>query len=356
MGSINFKPYSQPIKQLLSNKKVDLMLHLLLWVPSIAIPLVLMPLKDGDGISLDILAPHRCIFTFLQVILFYITVYYLYPRLFKKKRIKTYLLSITVYCLFIAFIGSWIHTLNEPLTQTTFWAGVSMKWLISMAVMGTGTTYMLISDVIKAQRVEQENLNTELGFLRSQVSPHFMFNTLNSMVSLARKKSDKLEPALMELSNLMHYMLYESDEEKVQLSKEITYIRSYIDLQTLRFGHNVRIEFKAEQPRKDFLISPMLLIPLIENAFKHGIGLIKDPEIIIELNGGKDFIQLRVRNKYNTDSVEVKDKTSGIGLANLDRRLKLLYPNEHLLEITRGGSYFIAFLKINLHDQVHCGG
>lgn len=338
---------------------MDLMLHLLLWVPSILIPLVLMPLKDagatipkaGQDASL-----YKGLFALAQIVLFYITVYYLYPRFFLKKKIKAYLWTIIISCFVISLFGGYTHGFYAELTPAIFWASVGIKFCISLAVMGIGTSYLLITEVIKTQRVQQENLSTELGFLRSQVSPHFMFNTLNSMVSLARKKSDLLEPALIELSNLMHYMLYESDEEKVHLSKEINYIQSYIDLQTLRFGHNVRITFTADPPEKDFCIQPMLLIPLIENAFKHGMGMIHEPEIIIQLTGQKDAVQLFVRNKYNNQSTEVKDKTSGIGLANLDRRLKLLYPDQHKLNINRNGHYFTASLKINLHDQVpRCG-
>lgn len=335
----------------LSNKRIDLLLHFLLWVPSIAIPLVLMPLKDGARPH-DFSSPPKIVFTLLQIGVFYTMIYYLYPKYFLAKKIKTYLLSIVALCLAIGLITAWICFIWGYDDYQTIWAGTAMKFLISMAVMATGTSYLLIVYVIKDQRLQQENLKSELVFLRSQVSPHFMFNTLNSMVSLARKKSDKLEPALLELSNLMHYMLYESDEEKVHLSKEINYIQSYIDLQTLRFGQHVRIQFSAHQPEEDFCIEPMLLIPLIENAFKHGIGLIEDAEITIQLVVQKDSLRLFVRNKYNNQSTETKDKTSGIGLANLDRRLKLLYPDQHTLTVARNEQYFNASLKINLHDQV----
>jgi LytS/YehU family sensor histidine kinase len=219
--------------------------------------------------------------------------------------------------------------------------------------MGTGTAYRFIMEFMQQENRARESMTMELSFLRSQVSPHFMFNTLNSMVALARKKSDKLEPALIELSNLMHYMLYESDQEKVNLSKEIDYIQSYIDLQTLRFGHNVRIAFKVNEPLPvDPCIEPMLLIPLIENAFKHGVGLIEDPEIMIQLQVEAAHLLLTVRNKYNATTPEVKDRTSGIGLVNLERRLKLLYPDKHKLELAPNGVYYIASLKLDLHDKV----
>src|SRR6202012_1062178 len=121
---------------------------------------------------------------------------------------------------------------------------------------------------------ENEHLRTELSFLRTQVNPHFMLNVLNSMVLLARKKSDLLEPVLMELARLMNYMLYDANNEKICLEDEIDYLRAYIDLQMLRFGGDVNVTFKVPENINGSYIEPMLLIPLVENAFKHGIGLV----------------------------------------------------------------------------------
>ncbi|NML23940.1 histidine kinase [Pseudoflavitalea sp. G-6-1-2] len=328
------------------------MLHTILWVPSIAIPLVLMPLKEGYRPD-SYMSLGKMPFTIMQIGIFYLMVYYLYPKYFLKKKVKTYLLSIVVLCIALAVSSAYIHCAIEgKFEYQNLMAGMIMKFLIAIAVMATGTSFLLITYVVREQRLQSENLRTELGFLRSQVSPHFMFNTLNSMVSLARKKSDKLEPALMELSNLMHYMLYESDEEKVSIQREIDYLQSYIDLQTLRFGHHVRISFEAEQPPEDFAIEPMLLIPLVENAFKHGVGMIEDPEIIVQLKVIKDEVLLMVQNKFNRQGSEAKDKTSGIGLTNLKRRLGLLYPNRHMLNMVSNGVYYNASLKIQMHDPV----
>lgn len=334
---------------MLSNKRVNLILHFFLWVPSIGVPLFLLPLKDATG-KPEFFSISKMVFTVAQIIVFYIMVYYLYPKYFLKKQIKQYLISLTGLCILIAVFCA-LAAARYDVKYTNVWVGITIKFLISMAVMATGTSYMLIIHFIRDQRLQQENLKTELVFLRSQVSPHFMFNTLNSIVSLARKRSDKLEPALLELSNLMHYMLYESDEEKVCLRKEIEYIQSYIDLQTLRFGDQVRITFRTNNPSGEVDIEPMLLIPLIENAFKHGIGLIDDPEITIDLEVHNGQLSLTVLNKFNRGH-ETKDKTSGIGLTNLERRLKLLYPNKHAISAVKNDNYFNASLKIYLNDQV----
>jgi LytS/YehU family sensor histidine kinase len=129
--------------------------------------------------------------------------------------------------------------------------------------------------------LENERLKSELSFLRSQISPHFMFNLLNSMVSLARKKSDLLEPMLIKMSEILRYMLYEKDDSKIPIEKEHAYLNNYIDLQILRFGKKVKVNFESNLENTSLLIEPMLLIPFVENAFKHGTGMIKEPTIDI---------------------------------------------------------------------------
>jgi len=196
---------------------------------------------------------------------------------------------------------------------------------------------------------ERENLKTELSLLRSQVSPHFMFNVLNNIVSLSRKQPDQVEPSLIKLSSLMRYMLYEADETKVPLEKEIEYLQSYIDLQKQRFGKKLTVNTCFNQVENQYLIEPMLLIPFVENAFKHGTGLITQPQIDIELKAkGKD-LQFTVKNKYNDGTEEIKDKTSGIGLTNVQRRLDLLYDRQHSLLISKKEDWFIVSLQIHLN-------
>ncbi|GEO12237.1 hypothetical protein SAE01_47330 [Segetibacter aerophilus] len=196
---------------------------------------------------------------------------------------------------------------------------------------------------------ENEHLKTELSFLRSQVSPHFMFNVLNNMVALARKKSDILEPSLIKLSSLLRYMLYETDEEKVLLEKEIDYLNSYIDLQSQRFGSKVKVNVTMDHFDNSYFIEPMLLIPFVENAFKHGTGLIQNAEINIELKAMNNLLQFTVINQHDNSSEETKDKTSGIGLQNVRRRLNLLYKDNHTLLITNRDNKFIVSLQLNLH-------
>jgi len=226
----------------------------------------------------------------------------------------------------------------------------------------SSTAYCLIKDRIYTERItrekQTENLKTELSFLRSQVSPHFMFNIMNNMVALARKKSDLLEPSLIKLSAQLRYMLYET-QERVSLQKEVEYLQSYIDLQKQRFGNNVSIKYCMEKFDKEYEIEPMLLIPFVENAFKHGAAFVtKVPgsdlilyntaEINIDLAAEKNELRFVVKNRYDENSTETKDKTSGIGLTNVKRRLDLLYRNRHSLQIEKMDGWFIASLQITL--------
>ena len=147
----------------------------------------------------------------------------------------------------------------------------------------------------------------------------------------------------------MRYMLYETEEEKVSLEKEIDYLHSYIDLQQQRFGKKLTVDVSLDVGDGQYQIEPMLLIPFVENAFKHGTGIIEDAQINIRLKAEKNLLHFIVQNKYDPKSIELKDKTSGIGLANVKRRLNLLYGNKHNLLITQKDNWFNVSLQINLN-------
>jgi LytS/YehU family sensor histidine kinase len=184
------------------------------------------------------------------------------------------------------------------------------------------------NDLIK--EMETNHLKTELDFLRSQVSPHFMFNLMNTLVSMARKKSEMMEPSLISLSQLMRYMLYDSSGDKISLANEIEYLKSYINLQLLRFGDTVRFNLFVSGSPEFFKIEPMLLIPFVENAFKHGAVGVQEPmiEVALTINANTHSLTLLVSNNVNNELKE-KEAASGIGLANVMRRLELLYPGKH---------------------------
>jgi two-component system, LytTR family, sensor kinase len=274
------------------------------------------------------------------------------PRFFQKKKYWQ-------YAVIQLFIFIWLLMQSILLVKLIFGAErfnlgrhVVFHLFVYFSILSASIAYRLILERQKTDKLakekETENLKTELSLLRSQVSPHFMFNVLNNMVSLARKKSDLLEPSLIKLSSLMRYMLYETNVEKVSLDKEIDYLNSYIDLQQQRFGKKLCVNVSVEEVDHEYQIEPMLLIPFVENAFKHGTGSVENATINISLGAKKNILHFDVQNKYNPLSVDIKDDSSGIGLNNVMRRLDLLYNKKHDLIITRENNWFKVSLQINI--------
>jgi len=178
-----------------------------------------------------------------------------------------------------------------------------------------------------------QNQMSELALLRSQVNPHFLFNTLNNIYSLVYKKSEDAPAAIMKMSAIMRYMLYDATTDKVLLEKEIEYLKSFIELQLLRTRQKDFVTMTIQGTIESHTIIPMLLIPFVENAFKHGNKNIIPPGIIINLNIEQNRIIFQISNYLRKNSNISRDKSRGIGLNNIRRRLDLLFPGKHVLDI-----------------------
>jgi two-component system LytT family sensor kinase len=340
-------------------KWVPILIHAAAWILLFSLPYLLRPSYNPDDAKHN--QPTETTATFLGarfsdillITFFYLNAALLIPKFFYRKRNLLYVLSIVLS--FVVYLSlTWFVNVNFIHTDASFkfrwhlmFATFVFLFILACSIAYTTIRDKMIADSLIKER-ENENLKTELSLLRSQVSPHFMFNVLNNMVALARKKSDLLEPSLIKLSSLMRYMLYETGEEKVSLEKEMEYLQSYIDLQQQRFGKKVTIEVSITPPDRFYEIEPMLLIPFVENAFKHGTGMIQDAKIAIELHAQKNVLNFSVSNEYTKDSIEIKDKSSGIGLPNVQRRLELLYANKHDLLINKNGHTFTVSLQIQL--------
>jgi LytS/YehU family sensor histidine kinase len=196
------------------------------------------------------------------------------------------------------------------------------------------------------KEMEAEKLASELAFLKSQVNPHFLFNILNNICSLARKKSDETENAIIKLSQIMRYMLQDSKDEKVSLEKEIEYLQSYIELQRLRLPEAVRIDFSTVGRPELLSIEPLLLIPFVENAFKHGVSYQDVSEISIRMICRAQALSFVVENHIAKQRGDTTEQGSGIGLKNVMRRLELLYPGKHQLKIRDDGIQYNVELDI----------
>lgn len=332
------------------------LVHVIAWVAVYALPLFVRP--DFSNHNPELLKGYKHIIIFgivltrgLWILIFYLNAQLFIPRFFYRQKFAAYCFALLASVFGIFLADFLFFTVLIPPFEYKVVNFLYFHLFPIFFILVASSAYRLILDHSKAVRDEQdkihENLKTELSLLRSQVSPHFMFNVLNNMVAMARKKSDLLEDSLIKLSQLLRYMLYET-EHKVSLGKELEYLQSYIDLQKQRFGNLVSVQTLFEIEDENLEIEPMLLIPFVENAFKHGTVTVNDPEILTEIrNKGKE-LQLHVRNKYKINHNEVKDATSGIGLENVKRRLKLLYPNRYTLHIDQSGEIFDVKLQINL--------
>lgn len=197
-------------------------------------------------------------------------------------------------------------------------------------------------------KADQEKAKLELQFLKNQTSPHFLFNALNSIFGLVRKNDDQAAPALMKLSGILRYLLYESVVNKIKLSKELQVIDEYLDIQKLRFGKTLQLSLNTVTDTNDLMISPGLLLPLLENAFKFGFSdqhqlIIVDIQMTI--NEVDQFI-MTIKN-YLSDA-HLSD-VGGLGLKNLLRRLQLEYPNAHHYEVKTDNGYYHVELKLSLN-------
>jgi two-component system LytT family sensor kinase len=340
--------------RLIPKRWIAVFLHVVLWTLFISYPYIVRQSLGGHGN--ENAKPVRYEFhNFVNIItwvaLFYVNAFVLMPLYFNKRKYEQYLLVITgvfVVLSFINFLSFKVFITNLPFRFT----GLLLFYVVpTFFVLLWSIAYRILFDKLREDKAKverhTENLQTELSFLRSQVSPHFMFNVMNNMVALARKKSDLLEPSLIKLSSLLRYMLYETDEDKVSLHKEIEYLQSYIDLQKQRFADNVMINVSFDNVDGQQQIHPMLLIPFVENAFKHGTGMFI-PEITIKLRTDDRKLFFEVRNRFSENGNEAKDKSSGIGLANVRRRLNLLYGNNHHLDIIKDNNRFTVKLEILL--------
>jgi hypothetical protein len=198
------------------------------------------------------------------------------------------------------------------------------------------------------KELEKEKLNSELAFLKNQVSPHFFFNTLNNIYSLISINAEDSQKAVLRLSKLMRYLLYDSEHGNTKLSNEIDFMNNYIDLMKLRMSNKISLTVSFPEKYYDINIPPLIFIPFIENAFKHGISYREKSFIDIRMTTEKDSLVFRCANSIVKTRDENESAHSGIGLENVTKRLNLLFPGKHELKISKLDSEYEVFLQINI--------
>ncbi len=300
------------------------------------------------------------IFGLLNVSVFYINYMFLIPEFIKKnKKYWWYMFSF----IFLMFITSAIKTVIAVLnpddllqiTRDGKHHPFSINAYAILCVFIAGF-FLVCSCIIKfavdwfsneriQRNLESEKKDMELQFLKSQLNPHFLFNSLNNIYSLAYQKSDKTADAILKLSEIMRYMIYESNDSWVGLSKEVEYVQSFVELQKLRFKDGAAVEITINGEVDGQQIVPLILISFVENAFKHGVANDSEDPIKINIIANQKILHFSVSNKKSKTN---KDAMGGVGLNNVERRLELLYPNRYKLNIVNSATHYTTELMLDL--------
>ncbi len=346
-----------------NRKYLSIIIHLAAWTVVYFLP------------ELFFEAPASSVFFFkrnlhfvLVVLFFYLNYFILVPRLLLRKKQLIFALTLILGLIFTYYVNDifmqevrqkYVSARSYQSKEQAVHMRHRMERRRQAENMGTAVVVLIgffISTVMRETRewyiqseqgkeMEKQKLMSELSFLKSQVNPHFLFNSLNGIYALAIKKSDKTPDAILQLSDLMRHMLYESEKELVDLSKEVNYLKNYIALQKLRLADDAVIDFEVTGDIVGKQIEPMLFIPFIENAFKHGVDS-EGADIRIHLEVKHNQLYFSMLNRIS--AAYQKDEVSGIGLSNVKKRLDLHYGSNYKLDYEEKSGIFSVNLQLNL--------
>jgi two-component system LytT family sensor kinase len=290
-------------------------------------------------------------------LIIYITNYLLIPKLLYKKRYISFVAAFLIIIVASGFVKMFLMAkiIQQP---GLFGPASDMKTRLyenvisDFFLVAAGAAFKLMFDYSKMQQrlaeVGREKAEAELNFLKSQINPHFLFNSLNSVYFLIDKNNAEARGALHKFSEMLRYQLYEMNGDKIPVEKELSYLKDYIDLQKLRSDENYSVLLSHSPDVKEFSIEPLLLIPFVENAFKH-ISHFKDKTNFIKLDLSRSNGEFHFTIENSKEAIEKnRNIYGGIGLNNVKRRLELLYADRHRLEIVDGNNLFKVDLKIKI--------
>lgn len=331
------------------------MAHGLVWLALLAVLFLVNIREHPDRAAIIIL-----LYGALNIIIFYVHYFLINPLLIGAAqywRAAAYMAVVLVVSIVVKYgIALYYDDIILHYRDSDNQSQTLTPLRYAVAALITGLFFMLLSTAVYVistnfrtredrKNLETEKLNAELAFLRSQINPHFLFNSLNNIYSLAYQKSEKTPEAILKLSEIMRYMLYESNEELVLLEEEINYLENYIELQKLRFKEKVYVDLHVNIDEKGRRIMPLLLISFLENAFKHGVSTDANKPIRIDIGVKDGRLHFNAENAKNQVN---KDQTKGVGLTNLKRRLQLGYPDRHTINIVESEHYYSSELFIYL--------
>lgn len=275
----------------------------------------------------------------------YLNIYYLIPRLFLKGKVISYVfLTFLSICLVVIMNFFLYHGDIEEIYVLTYSVSTIVE---NAAILFMAVAMKLIQESYlsntRIKELKEDKLQTELAYLRTQVNPHFLFNTLNNVYVMAKKKDEELPETIMQLSDLLRYQLYDCDADTVLLKNEISYLENYLKLEGLRRQH-LKVDFQIEGETNSVPIRPLILLPFVENAFKYSNS-----------GTGSDYIRLSIRLVDTVLKVEIENNkgtlhqrdVGGIGLVNASRRLELAYPDKHTLDLIEDEQSYLVKIEID---------
>lgn len=299
----------------------------------------------------------------MSQLLFYVAAFYIVPKYLRLKKTKTLIVLLATTLITIALFESFIDynyllnffsSENEPFV-VYFYYNLFVGFIILLVAL----SYALIKYWIQNEKLKrvllEEKLSTEMAFLKSKINPHFLFNVLNSLYAKSlTSNAPELADGIAKLAELMRYMVYETNDDKVALEKEIHHLKNFIEVYQLRISENddVFINLVTKGDTKTVKISPMLLIPFVENAIKHGVNPKTKSVINISIETQKGKLYFKVTNTIHKSPNGITDASSGFGLDNLKKRLSILYPDTHTIETKEENGFFISLLNLKLDQSL----
>ena len=341
-------------------------LHVLLWM------LVWSSTFITYYSTADPLLPQVCnaaMVIIVSTIPFYITAYLLIPKYLYRKKYVVFIASLALLVIFSGLfmmiaVRSVDHFFNPAIAVIPKNNPALLKfdiniftWTSLIAAFGSGGLKIMIDSFRlrkKLLEVEKEKIDTELNFLRSQINPHFLFNVINTIYFQIDKKNTDARASVEKLSEMLRYQLYECTSDKIEIKKELDYIKNYVAVQTLRMEKGSDIQLQIDDKIGNFKIAPLLILPIVENAFKHVSNFkeVSNNKIYIALskNDKENFVVETINTYDKTNGVNFLLQSGGLGVQNLKRRLELLYPNRYELKVDQTDGLYKTTLKINYSD------
>lgn len=306
----------------------------------------------------------------LFAVLYWANIFVFYPKLANRFYGISYLIALIGAVWLIVIANLWfadlIHvdaafakrfsTPGHPYIPNHHW---TKTWItgLSVILLGIGYVSVVAKKLQKNQLAfeisEKERVSAELALLKAQINPHFFFNTLHTIYSLMDTNPGSAKESLYSLSHMMRYVLYETKNEKTSLLKEIDFIEDYIALMKIRIAEDVQIIFDKPTDIRDLLLAPMLFLPFVENAFKHGISAVNPSYVYIEILINENQLIFEIRNSLFSGLAQQLDDDNGIGIVNTRRRLELIYPGKYTLLVEKDdfAKEFVVTLKLNINEH-----